>query len=134
MLFRSPGNKISGFEAAFGPVARSGQPSALFNRRTGKLNLTLLSQWQQCDVERKLASLPEAQRRSVARRIHIKAGRLDPYGMVESTELFKKATDALGLGIDVVITDGETRKNSCESAATHAEVQVEITRAARTSR
>ncbi len=129
-----PGNKISGFEAAFGPVARSGQPSALFNRRTGKLNLTLLSQWQQCDVERKLASLPEAQRRSVARRIHIKAGRLDPYGMVESTELFKKATDALGLGIDVVITDGETRKNSCESAATHAEVQVEITRAARTSR
>jgi hypothetical protein len=129
-----PGNKLSGYESAFSPASGFSEPAPLFNRRTGKLIQSTLNRWRKFDLAKKLAGLPEAQRLAVGRLIHIRAGKLDPYGMVRSTMAFKASTDALGLSIDIVINEKATRKDTCESRSVHEAVQLAITRAHRSAR
>ena len=127
------GNKLGGYEAAISPTSLSGRPAPMFNRDTGLIK-DKVAHWKRFDLAHKLKTLPKNQGLKVARLIHIKAGRLDPYGMVPSTEAFKEQTDAMGLGIDITIQDDATRESVSNSVPVHNEVQQEISRAFRATK
>lgn len=101
-----PGGQIRCFEAMFSPRGGDGAPRAVFDRRTGAVDVDVAKRWERFDIRLVLERRWNELKGSLAGKLHIYAGEKDTFYLDGAVRLLKESLSALGSDAEVRIIDG----------------------------
>ena len=102
-----PGGHLHSFEAVFGPRGPDGRPVPAFDRRTGKINRTVLKAWRRYDIVEKIEREWKTLGPKLAGRITVIIGDEDSFYLEGAARRLKAAFERLGADARVIIVPGK---------------------------
>lgn len=100
------GGQLRSFEAVFSPLDAQGQPSLMWDRTSGKVDLAVTEVWKKYDISLTLRENWETLREPLKGKLHVVMGTLDTFYLDGATALLKKELEKLGSDAQVEMVEG----------------------------
>jgi len=100
------GGQIGSFEWVFSPRGDDGRPRHMFNRETGAVVPEVASHWRQYDIRHVLESNWEELSPKLAGKLHIIAGELDTFYLVEAVIELQEFFEEKNFDASILVIEG----------------------------
>ena len=110
------GGQLFSFEAVFGPRGDDGKPKPLWDRKTGKIDLSVAEAWKQYDIRMIVDNNWPTLGPKLAGKVHVYMGGADTFYLDGATRLLQASLKKLGSNAKVEIFEGRDHGSLMDGA------------------